>query len=190
MKALLALVPLLAGATTADYPGERIVHYPLVHQVMCDRVAGTAFRISKTHFFTASHVSSNSGCRIGGKAITVTQNAGDLDVAEISVPMPSDQAFKVNCGGFIPGHWYFAVGNARGEKRQTMVTVYATYAMWPRNGERVLIGPETFIPGMSGGPVLDEQGEVVGVVNMLVNGTPISLSRELKETVLCSRARS
>jgi S1-C subfamily serine protease len=52
-------------------------------------------------------------------------------------------------------------------------------------GKRVLIGEYNYIPGMSGGPVLDELGQVVGTVNAYIPGTPISLSREMRDTSVC-----
>jgi hypothetical protein len=64
---------------------------------------------------------------------------------------------KISCAGFIPGHWYYSIGYPWGGPIQVAIPVYATYAKAP-DGKRVLIGEDAVIPGMSGGPVLDETG--------------------------------
>lgn len=176
-----ALAFSLVSATPPD--SKLFVNYPLVHKVSCDEGSGTAFRIGKNHWLSVAHVATLSHCEIDGRKVVVTEIDGKHDFARLDGES-SGNGFRVNCSGFIPGHWYWAVGHAKGLPFQTALAVYATYARGG-NGKRVLIGEYDFIPGMSGGPVLDELGQVVGTVNAFIPGTPISLSRELKETSIC-----
>lgn len=170
----------VSAATPPETPPP--YHYPMVKQVLCKYAKGTAFRLGDT-VVTAAHVSNNYGCTIGGEAFTANSEPG-LDFATLE-GLPIGRGMKINCDGFKAGEWYHAVGYASGNPWQMTVTVLAT---WERagNGVRIMLGYPTFIPGMSGGPVMNGAGEVVGIVNSYWRGQPYSGSRELKDTSLCS----
>ena len=182
--ALLALasVPCAPEVPAADPIS--FIQYPLVHQVICDEGKGTAFRIGANHWLSVAHVTSLTACKIDGHSLTLTGQDTGKDFTQFDTDNAVPNGLKVNCGGFIPGHWYWAAGYAEGAPFQTGLAVYATFAKDP-SGKRVLIGERAFIPGMSGGPVMDETGAVVGTVNAFYVGTGISLSRELKDTAIC-----
>ena len=182
LKAALAALslPALVSATGAPErlgPGEL---YKEVRQVVCREGRGTAFRI-EGGTLSVAHVTKLTNCTIDGQPITASQDTG-LDFS--TVASANKGGFKINCGGFVPGQWYFAVGYARGWKWQTMVMLMATYAT--ESGQQELLGPPQVIPGMSGGPVLNAAGEVVGTVNRYHNYFPLSYSQPLKGTSLCS----
>jgi hypothetical protein len=181
-KALLAC--LLTAQPVEEGNSLKFVHYPLIHKVSCDEGSGTGFRVGLQHWLSVAHVTAMHNCTVDGAAISVTEQDGNRDFSRFDTRRATENGFRVNCHGFVPGRWYFAVGHALGKDFQTLLAVYATYAKGP-DGKRVLIGEYDFIPGMSGGPVLNEAGEVVGVVNAYLPGTPISLSRELKDTSIC-----
>lgn len=179
----LALGGALALALSAPVsPAEPPYHYPQIKQVICDGAKGTAFRLGSL-VVTAAHVTSRRVCRIEGREIAAEDEFG-LDFATLS-GLPIGKGMKINCEGFVPGRWYHAVGYAGGNPWQMTVTVLAT---WEKadNGVRILLGYPTFIPGMSGGPVMNGAGEVVGIVNSYWRGQPYSGSRELKDTSLCA----
>jgi hypothetical protein len=184
--ALLAPVAIACVSATPAPPEtyRQLVNYPLVHQVLCLEGKGTAFRVGRTRFLSVAHVTTMHGCAIDGVPIIDNIEDRKNDFSAVDVPTPKLGGFKVNCDGFIPGQWYHAIGYAWGLPVQTSIAVYATYLKAP-GGKRVLIGPYTVIPGMSGGPVLNSKGEVVGLVNAYLPGTALSFSRELKDTEAC-----
>jgi hypothetical protein len=90
----------------------------------------------------------------------------------------------VDCGGFIKGSDYEATGYARGAPFRTTVNVTDTGVS--RGGLEALVGIFTFIPGQSGGPVVDSgSGYVVGTVNTYDAEDGVSGSVELKGTPVC-----
>ena len=184
--ALVALaIPLASAVPPPQAPAELVaVNFPLVHQVMCDRSRGTAFRVGPNEFMTVAHVAANYGCTINGAPFTIRTINWKLDAAEIDLPIRKLGAIEVSCDGFIPGKWYYAVGYAYGLPYQSMIAVYAVKN--PHNsGMQIFKGRGTFIPGMSGGPVLDDQGRAVGTVNAYNADYGLSFSRAFKDTIVC-----
>jgi hypothetical protein len=176
--ALALLSPALISSSNPVLFGD----YPLVKKVTCDRGTGTAFRIGRTRFLSVDHVTRNTGCKIDGVAFW-TQPEPEADFSVLEVPIGRGGAFKVSCEGFKRGQHYWAIGWAGG-RVQRVISLYS-YGTYADNGMAVLIGSPTVIPGMSGGPVINERGEVVGTVNMYNPWQPISLSRALRDTGVC-----
>ncbi len=54
----------------------------------------------------------------------------------------------------------------------------------PSGGLRILQG--SIVGGMSGGPIYDASGMVVGI-NSATDGKQLALSRELRDTILCRK---
>ena len=183
MLKMLCGAALLAASGPASAPMQWI-QYPTVHQVSCMEGSGTAFRVGKTHFLSVAHVTALHFCTVEGKPIAVTNQDGDHDFSELEVPLPRGGGLPISCEGFVPGQWYWSSGFANAAPFQTNIALYATF-LKDRDGKRVLIGESAVIPGMSGGPVMDSAGRVVGTVNAFVRGSTISLSRELKDTAVC-----
>lgn len=181
-KLLCGALALAFSAQARTVEPRTISGFEAVKQVDCTRSKGSAFRVRGGRMVSVDHVTSNIGCEIEGRPITAVGESG-LDFSIIDQPN-AGTGFPVNCDGFIPGRYYFAVGYARGWKWQTMVMLLATYVQ-TENGYRLLLGDPTVIPGMSGGPILDEHGAVVGTVNAYTRGAPFSFSRELKDSSLC-----
>lgn len=178
--ALVLSSPVLVSAS----PTTMHIHYPYVKQVSCFGSRGTAFRIGPQTMVSAEHVTRAVKCIIEGEAFTAVQDEG-LDFVVITVPPALRRAggMRINCDGFVPGQYYFATGYARGMPWQQQVVVRAMDQK--ADGQTVLYGWPTFIPGQSGGPVMDRTGAVVGIVNRYSPFTPHSLSQELRGTSLC-----
>jgi hypothetical protein len=182
------LKPLLAAslalAPAHDASSIVFAHYPLVHRIDCLEGRGSAFRVGGVHWLSVAHVTALHACSIDDQPITVTEQDGKRDFSRLDAGIMPANGFKINCGGFIPGRWYFAVGFPWGGPIQVAIPIYATYAK-STAGLRVLIGEDAVIPGMSGGVVMNAAGEAVGTINAYVPGTGVSLSRELKDASVC-----
>ena len=182
--ALALLSPVLlsnAAAVTEDY-----THRPLVHIVMCTKGSGTAFRTGPTTMISVAHVTDNEGCKVAGQPFTVANDPG-LDFSVITTPVKRGGAFRINCDGFKVGEWYYAAGYAYGRPWQQTVTLRAI-ATDNGRGLAVLHGYPTVIPGMSGGPIMNAAGEVVGTVNRYTPWAPFSFSQSLSETSVCRKS--
>jgi hypothetical protein len=179
-----ALLACVLVAQPVEYDSMRFVQYPLIRKVSCDEGSGTGFRVGLNHWLSVGHVTAMHNCMVDGAKIAVTEQDGGHDFSRFDTASGVPNGFRVSCAGFIPGQWVWAIGHALGKPYQTALAVYVTYARAP-DGKRVLIGDYDFIPGMSGGPVLNQAGEVVGTINAYIPGTSISLSRDLKETSVC-----
>jgi hypothetical protein len=186
LRSLLAacLAPAIVSASPEPSASLVFVKYPLVHKLGCDEGSGTAFRTGLNHWISVAHVTALHNCMVDGNKIAVTEQDRARDFSRFDTQNSVPNGFRVNCHGFIPGQWYWSVGHALGKPFQTAIALYATYAKAP-DGKRVLLGEYDVIPGMSGRPIINSAGEVVGTVNAFIPGTPISLSRELKSTSIC-----
>jgi hypothetical protein len=185
-KALLCGVIAVAQISASPAPPEVTQYqHPLVKQVLCLAARGTAFRVDGNRMLSVDHVTDNVMCTIDGVRAKAVAEPGDFSV--IHTAPYTGNSLKINCDGFVPGEYYFAVGYAGGKATQKTVRLLATKGT-AQEGMVILWGSPTVIPGMSGGPVLSADGEVVGTVNMFSMQAPLSLSRQLKDTSVCSNA--
>ena len=156
-------------------------------QVSCrlpgGRSMGTAFRIGKV-IISANHVTDYANCTIDGAKIEARHVPGlDFSIA----PSGAGEYLKIDCGGFVAGRKYLAIGYARGAPFLTGVALVGT---GKKSGQfSLLVGIFTVVPGMSGGPVIDADTlKVVGIVNIYDAPNGISGSVALKDTPVCAKA--
>lgn len=193
IRTLLASVALLVPASlVVPEPGDIVIPPEAIVQVICvardpgnsnlsDLSEGTAFRVG-SYYLSVRHVTSARGqCFIGKQRIHIVYTSPSSDFSMLAA---DDGPFlSVDCGGFVKGRKYVAIGYARGQSPYTKIEMTATGAV--ANGFSVLTGMLTVIPGMSGGPIVDaETGKVAGTVNVddfqdgrsgsvALSGTPI-----------------
>lgn len=134
---------------------------------------GTAVKIGRDSYITAAHVVDKGACQIGGAPIAVTwMGRPQIDFATLTGPA-SDTAMPVSCGGYRAGHIYAARGYAFGGHDLFLQPWLATTIPWA-NGLSVFLG-EAYA-GMSGGPLIDRQGRVRGIVNTRMPSMSLSLA--------------
>jgi hypothetical protein len=161
---LLALLPLLlipgAQPVTAQAPQ---IPYSAIRLVQCGNALGTAFHIGNGRYITANHVITGGSlpCHIGGEDAPVVYQGKGLDIAELRGPILGTR-FDLDCDGFKTGTEYLAIGMAFGSARTNIPMVYSAFGKDPDNGNGQFIGAE-MIPGMSGGPMIDQSYRVAGV---------------------------
>jgi serine protease Do len=145
--------------------------------VSCEEGTGTAFRVSDGKYLTANHVAKLEGCKINDQPVRVITQDDTHDIAELSGPK-GGAILPTLCSNFKAGHRYISVGYANGWEWQTAEPLVAAFS---RDGYRTFLGE--IIPGMSGGPVFDENGKVRGINNMRWPAR----SMALKDTFYCRK---
>lgn len=173
-------------------------------RIMCKKDAnkdeidstGTAFIIEQDRVITAHHVIAGmEKCYIQDTPLVLVESNQELDYAVFSVPTGELTPLPYRCGGFARGKTYYALGYARG-LRFSMNRLVASHRYEETSYDMFgnIIGTHlrelrgVGVPGMSGGPVLDEDGYVVGTtVSISLNGLPRVYSRELRELPVCQK---
>jgi hypothetical protein len=120
---------------------------------------------------------------INGVPIHVIYTSAKADFS-ILTDDRAGQWLKVDCGGFVAGREYIAIGHPRGTDGLVAVPMIATGRT--EDGEAVLVGIFTAQPGHSGGAIIDaETGKVVGTINAADWEHGMTDSVELKNTPVC-----
>ena len=180
-----AVVPLPARSTSAD-PSGYFIPLNLVEKIECGPYIGTGARIDTSTVITAQHVVNAGHCKASGSAAVDINDEPGHDFTTLRATNPSDMRIAISCEGYVEGREYFAVGYAFGDDFvvQHLTGTGGRVRHGKFAGLAILHG-NTF-PGMSGGPVVDINGAVVGIVNAgPTNGYSLSLSRPLADTYLC-----
>lgn len=166
-----------------------------IAEVVCidrkgDIYSGTAFRIGPGEMITVNHVVDTGDCFIGANALAGNVwNSPKADFASVSLDatIESGPSIPVDCNGFVKGHRYAAIGFAGGLSTPTVVELVAT-GDHDKDGQAALVGVWTAEPGMSGGPIIDEDtGKVVGTNDAASFEDETTYSVELKGTPICAK---
>lgn len=164
-----------------------IISPEAIVQVICygkgETDSGTAFRVGPDgQMLSVNHVTNSGTCYIGGKPIGHVWKSPTADFSMVD----GDEGpyLSIDCGGFVKGRTYIAMGYARGIADVQLQLV--ALGVNDSNGQALLESMVPVIPGMSGGPIVSaDTGRVVGVVNAENFEAGISWSVALKDTPIC-----
>ncbi|UTC28453.1 trypsin-like peptidase domain protein [Brevundimonas phage vB_BpoS-Gurke] len=177
----------LPDGVSADTPLSTLT---VLQRLQVRVVTGTGSVIGPGRVLTAAHVVEGAAqCVFQDKPMTPLHFDRALDLAVLAVPLPTPAQLELHCGGLRRGREYLGVGWAYGRdfalQRFTFTGVYADMplrnASQPALHQAIMSGEAH--SGMSGGPVLDGAGRVVGVIN--VGGPGRGGVRDLSQTPLC-----
>jgi hypothetical protein len=185
MKLAILAAAFAALTSAAPVPVEK-VPYSSIKLIRCGRASGTVFQIAPGVLMTAAHVTGNGPCSVDGVPLDLTLEDGALDYAllrgTIGIPMTP------LCKELKRGRAYYGIGYAGGryrmdsrlfaEGRADAEVEGISYRGMMRFGGGA-------IPGMSGGPIIDERGRVAAIVNASNSALSTALGRPLKDTQAC-----
>lgn len=153
--------------------------------VTCALGFGSATAITPTTFVTASHVFAGDRCTVQGQEVEIVYDDPIQDILIGRVVRPLDAApAVVACQRLETGTRY----RLEGARRRTRAVAESTYfdirtETAITRDMRGLRGPVS--PGMSGGGVLNDRGEIFGVISSEGTNGVIGV-REFATTQLCS----
>ena len=154
-----------------------------VVKIDCGRWMGSGFRIDDHTIVSVNHVVKSGKCSIDGTPIRILYSAKKQDFATLQGN--EGPSLPVDCGGFVKGRKYIAIGYARDADTQTETELVAA-GTTGTDGQARLDGMYTVIPGQSGGPVVDAlTHRPVGTVNAYNYEAGASWSVALKDTPIC-----
>lgn len=146
---------------------------------------GSAFRVGGNLLISVRHVTHEGNCMVDGMPIQKLWESDTQDFA-IFTATPGPRV-PIDCGGYVKGRRYVAVGHARGLDQLTAIELVGTGV---KAGQfSLLVGTYTVIPGQSGAAILDaETGAAVGTINAYDMAHGISFSVALRDTPICGHA--
>ncbi len=189
---------------TSEKVAPSFIDMGTVRHLFCGDYTGTGVIISTEKVnlvLTAAHVVAKRETCFDfdtGEVGTVASRDADTDIALIVFPkgkMP-ERHIDISCDGFTKDNVYFSVGWQLGQML-VINTLSATGETVPYlpvlnfgfyRGMALLHG--AIVPGMSGGPIVDINGKMVGMNNVTDWNGKNSLgsnafSRQMKDTFLC-----
>jgi hypothetical protein len=190
----------LMGLTPLEMFPPMNTNLSVIRHIVCDNSSGTGFVTEQGIIATAAHVADDTGCMDADTRMTYKRYYVDAehDLALMEGKTPVMPLMTLNCDGYKKGKTYFAYGYSN---YKTMNTLLRKSRLKGRRDEAVTVKniatlSETFrldgyiVFGQSGGPILDENDAITGIVNVASfdrSGNPTGevYSTELKDTVLC-----
>lgn len=191
------LFRLIAAALIAACSVPAYAHSPAIQPgtntrlLYCGDYLGTAFIVGKNVLATARHLThGNTVCTdaISGQTVRIVSEDKAHDFSLVTMDTGNIDPLHYSCKRYKAGKYYHAYGFGHGDWTHTIIQATRDYTdkntivdgqFWP--GLR--IADAITIAGMSGGPIVDKHGDVIGMVN--AGNTTDSLSFELADTSLC-----
>jgi S1-C subfamily serine protease len=176
----------------AESPSKLSSRSPIAHAVNCTftikgaKKVGTGFLISPNGYAaTCKHVveePSTYSAVLNDKTehpLTVLSVSPRQDLAVVQVPVPQKGAHLSlrDASTLSPGERLFAIGASAGLQATVTDGVFTGLRRMAETDEEVIQFSAPVNPGNSGGPLVDEKGQVVGVVSMRfdsLKGIPIN----------------
>jgi hypothetical protein len=173
-------------------------HPESIGQVICVSEggisSGTGTIVGENTILTAFHVISSGGeCYFKERRVSLSAIDPTLDYAVLTQDTRGNKGLDINCDGIRNGTSYDMLGYAAGVafsvnrgKAIGETVDFMANVDFPWTVEELQILEGLVITGMSGGPVLDSRGRVIGtIIAKSSDTTSLALIRDLKTTPLC-----
>lgn len=192
--ALLSLTALVSASPPPEAPPNGyFIPIDLIEKLTCSgpegTVMGSGSYVDAHHILTAAHVAAGRTCVVGDQVTQTVMVDGHRDVAVVRTPRQGRGRISFSCRKPKAGDEAFAIGYAGGAdfvvQRFTAAASFVPKHVVGFQGLAVFKGHA--YRGMSGGPVVDSKGQIIGILNA-VNGNGLMFSRLLSETYLCGAA--
>lgn len=164
---------------------------PAIRPVQCGQDHGTVFATEDGDFITAAHVARGGNCRLNASHPIRVMNYYDRADYARGRAGSFDGSLRVSCEPIIAGEQYIMVGYPAGTDQAIHVFGRATGDSHDidQPGVRidglVSIRGGGVVRGMSGGPVLNQNGDVVGIISAVSASSRITLVQPIINTRYC-----
>jgi len=157
-------------------------------------VFGSGVIIGKNRIITANHVVYGAAaCMIEQKEVKIIKQYPDIDFAVLSMDFGDEVPITpISCDGFIAEDTYFSIGYSYGTdfamtklKNTNNLLDFPETQQYPFSSHGLHVLNGLAFQGMSGGPIINMDGQIVGITNMSNQGSMVG-SRSLSETPLCA----
>jgi len=182
-----AAAPKAAPVQRASLPSPYMIDTATLAFVDCDHYMGTAVHLGGGRYITAAHVATSSGCRIGGKPVSIESIDTKADWAIVTSAARLPFYVITSCDRLVEGETYFASGYAEGNPWPVTTRLVAEHY---RDADGISMLKGAIVAGMSGGAVVDRDG-VLHAINesRMGDGIPLAGVVELADTALCKAGK-
>jgi hypothetical protein len=183
--AALSLVAVASAASAASAQTD-----PAIRPVECGDEHGTAFATNDNRFTTAAHVAREGNCQLSpAQPLRVMDYDDRRDYARGRTATFGGN-LRVSCEPIVGGQQYILVGYPAGTNEERRVFARATGEVHNiRQGNLRLDGLVSLrgvaVRGMSGGPVLNQSGDVVGIISSVSTSARLTLVQPIINTDYC-----
>jgi len=152
---------------------------------------GSGVVIGQNVVLTALHVVYSGHCSIDGQPVKIIASSVSEDAAIISVKLLTNTPIaSYSCNGFKNGKRYISFGFSNGAKYEPLTAMNNTVSTnssdkFPFQVDNLSALRGVILHGMSGGPIIDENGIVIGINNGSDSSSIVG-SRSISDTPLCS----
>ncbi len=180
-----------------------MISFAAIRHITCGDGTGTGSIIQADTVLTAAHVvDENVTCidTMSGAIGTVVAKDDASDLALLKFPVKSlpERFIRMSCEGFRAGQTYYSYGWMFGQEfvvQRLIGTGYIAPLIYTHDGKalaNIQIVQGVIIPGMSGGPIVDIDGNMVGTNQVtdwdgVTNMGELGGSRSISETNFCKK---